>query len=260
MRVTPTSPVEPPATTAEFYVDVLRALDDAGIPNAVGGTYAISHYTGISRETKDLDVFLKPEDRDRALKVLEDAGFRTEHFYDFWISKAISGEAFVDIIYNSGNGLCVVDDDWFTGPEIDVLGYRSRLIPAEEQLWSKAFVMDRDRFDGGDVIHILLGRGQKMDWDRLLRRFAGHEGVLMAHILLFRYAYPGEWKSIPDAPMRELESRLRNEKPANAKLTRGGFIAQKTYTTAIREWNFTDGRIQPHGPLTREQVEMLPAT
>src|SRR5437764_13846060 len=114
MEIHPASPTEPDVGTRDFYVDCMRALDDARIPYVVGGGYAMAYYTGIARNTKDLDVFLKPEDRDRALNTLAARGYRTEFFYPFWIAKAIEPktEAFIDILYSSGNGICKVDDDW----------------------------------------------------------------------------------------------------------------------------------------------------
>src|SRR5215218_5905931 len=72
--VQPASPVEPDHTTQQFYRDAMRALDDAELPYVVGGGYAMAFYTGIQRNTKDLDVFMKPEDHKRALEVLEKAG------------------------------------------------------------------------------------------------------------------------------------------------------------------------------------------
>ena len=68
----------------------------------------------------------------------------------------------------------------------------ARLVPAEEQLWSKAFVQDRDRFDGADVIHLILRAAAKIDWDSSPRFAGGHERVLLAHLILFGYAYPSE--------------------------------------------------------------------
>src|SRR5437764_3044972 len=183
----------------------MRILDEANVPYVVGRGYAMAFYTGIARNTKDLDLFVRPADRDRTLTTLTAAGYRTEFFYPFWISKALHGEAFIDILYNSGNGLCPVDEDWFCySRAIDVHGYRTRLVPAEEQLWSKAFVQDRDRFDGADVIHLLVCQGKDFDWDRLLRRFEGHERVLLAHILLAGYAYPSERDCVPQNVIQRL--------------------------------------------------------
>src|SRR3954467_13079104 len=202
----PAAPIAPDATTQEFYVDALRELDDAGIPYVVGGGYAMAHYTGIARNTKDLDIFVKPSDHKRVLATMEEAGYRTEYFYPFWIAKALSGDSFIDILYNSGNGLCPVDDDWFRyATNFEIHGYPTRLCPPEEQMFSKAFVMDRDRFDGTDVNHLIFAQGKTMDWKRLMRRFAGHERVLMAHVMLFGYAYPTERGRVPAWVMVELD-------------------------------------------------------
>src|SRR5947208_2050291 len=111
MDVVPARPNEPDVRTQEFYVNALRALDDAGVPYVVGGGYCMAHYTGIARNTKDLDLFVRPGDRDRTLTTLTAAGHRTEFFYPFWIAKALEGDSFIDILYNSGNGLCPVDHD-----------------------------------------------------------------------------------------------------------------------------------------------------
>jgi len=72
------------------------------------------------------------------------------------------------VIFSSGNGLAVVDDQWFEhATEREVLGTTVKVAPAEESLWSKAFVMERERFDGADVAHIILAYGDRMDWRRL---------------------------------------------------------------------------------------------
>src|SRR5688572_5153938 len=165
MQLRQASPVEPESRTRQFYVDAMRILDDAGLPYLVGGGYAMAHYTGIRRNTKDLDLFVKPSDQEQILATLAQAGYKTEYFYPFWIAKALSDESFIDILYNSGNGLCPVDDEWFThSTAAEILGHPVRLVPAEEQLWSKAFVQDRDRFDGADVNHLILNLGDRMDW------------------------------------------------------------------------------------------------
>jgi hypothetical protein len=256
----PVSPVEPDAKTQLFYRDALRALDDASVPYIVGGGYAMAYYTGIQRNTKDLDIFMKPEDQERALDVLADAGYRTEYFYPFWIAKALSGDAFMDIIYNSGNGICRVDDEWINNAiPYEVLGYSTRLTPAEEQLWSKAFVQDRDRFDGGDVIHLILARGHEMDWERLVGRFLGHERVLLGHLMFYGYAYPCDGDQIPGWVIPRLLKTIENEPTPRAKLCRGGNLAHGgSYGTALREWGYVDGRLKPHGPLTQGEINQLP--
>jgi hypothetical protein len=255
----PAAPIAPDPQTRGFYVAALTKLDEANIPYVVGGGYAMAHYTGIARNTKDLDIFVKPSDHRRVLEVMEQAGYRTEYFYPFWIAKALCGESFIDILYNSGNGLCPVDDDWFEySTTFEIHGFQTRLCPPEEQLFSKAFVMDRDRFDGTDVNHIIFARGRSMDWRRLLRRFKTHERVLMAHLMLFGYAYPSERARVPEWVMAELEQAIREEGPRPHKICFGTNIAQKGYGVPIHEWGFADGRLKPHGPLTPQEVGQLP--
>ena len=258
MTIAPTAPVAPDQETREFYVDALRTLDEASIRYAVGGGYAMAYYTGIARNTKDLDIFVCESDHRRVLDLLADRGYRTEYFYPFWIAKALHGESFIDILYNSGNGICVVDEEWFNGEEVEIHGYPTRLIPPEEQLWSKAFVQDRERFDGADVAHLILGRGRQFDWQRLLRRFEGHERVLLAHLVLFGYIYPSERDCVPDHVMHRLSTIMANERPTEERLCRGTNIAQKSYLNDIHDFGFVDARLRPFGPLTREELSQLP--
>ncbi|HEV8293031.1 MAG TPA: hypothetical protein VGP94_13945, partial [Tepidisphaeraceae bacterium] len=77
----PAALIEPDTSTRQFYIDALKELDGAGIPYVVGGGYAMVHYTGIARNTKDLDIFIKPSDCKRTLEAMEKAGYRTEYFY-----------------------------------------------------------------------------------------------------------------------------------------------------------------------------------
>ena len=47
------------------------------------------------------------------------------------------------------------------------------LCPPEEMIWSKAFVQERERFDGADVLHVFRTLGRTLSWDRLSRASAG---------------------------------------------------------------------------------------
>ena len=64
------------------------------------------------------------------------------------------------------------------------------LVAAEEMIWSKAFVMERERYDGADITHILRKSGATLDWVRLLRRFDLHAALLLSHLVLFQFVYP----------------------------------------------------------------------
>src|SRR5205807_7701504 len=138
-----------------FSRPAFEILGDAGVPFLLGGAYAFGHYTGIPRHTKDLDLFLRRADVRAALAAFTAAGYRTELLFAHWLGKAFHGNDFVDIIFSSGNGMCPVDDAWFDHAiEAEVLGAKVRLVPAEEMVWQKAYIMERERFDGADVNHL----------------------------------------------------------------------------------------------------------
>ena len=60
----------PERDTNAFYRRTLHVLSDARVPFLVGGSHALLNYTGIVRETKDFDLFLRRSDIDAALAAL----------------------------------------------------------------------------------------------------------------------------------------------------------------------------------------------
>lgn len=57
-----------------FYRRVIQHLVDADLPFVVGGAFGLRHYTGIVRDTKDVDLFVRPADCARVLALLGDVG------------------------------------------------------------------------------------------------------------------------------------------------------------------------------------------
>ena len=241
------------------YAGGLRALHAGGVPFLVGGAYAFARYTGIVRHTKDVDLFVRAADLPRALSALAAAGFRTEVTYSHWLAKAFRGHYFIDLIFNSGNGRGPVADDWFNGALDEVIfGELVELCAPEDLLWSKAFIMERDRFDGADINHLVLACADRLDWPRLLARFAGHWRVLYAHLILFGFAYPGERDRVPGWVMDDLAGRLRAElavRPPSHRVCQGVLLAATQYLPDVERWGYEDARLEPHGTLTREQVD-----
>ena len=228
-----------------FFQEALTALSESHIPYMVGGAYAFERYTGVVRRTKDLDIFVRREDCSAILSIFERAGHGTELTDQRWLAKAFSGDDFIDIIFNSGNGLCPVDDEWLAHAKDDVvLGLPAKLCPPEEILWQKIFIMERERFDGADVAHLLHARGETLDWERLLRRVGHHWEVLLAHLVLFRFIYPGDHRAIPASIRQELLGRavaLEPERNADG-LCRGTLLSRYQYVVDIENWGYHDAR------------------
>jgi hypothetical protein len=246
------------AETATFYRRMMRGLIERGLPFLVGGAYAFARYTGIERHTKDFDIFVRPEDAERALELLGKIGCSTEMTFPHWLGKAWCGEDFIDVIFSSGNGIADVDDDWFShAVEETVLGVPVRLIPPEEMLWSKAFVMERERFDGADINHLLLHMADRLDWDRLLQRFGTNAAVLFAHVTLFRFAYPGFAHGVPASVIDELFDRSNRQASAVArgsKMCRGTILSRQQYLVDVHEWGYLDGRQSSDGSMSAEEI------
>jgi hypothetical protein len=260
--------------TRAFYLRSMDVLDQCGVPYCVGGAYALAHYAGIVRHTKDLDFFLRKEDLPRAVEAFDAAGYRTDLTHPHWLAKAHESQvqpsngdpgndpnhcgAFIDLIFGAGNGVSVVDDAWIAhSVPGEVLGRRAPLCPAEEMLWSKAFIMERDRFDGADVNHLLLARGPSLDWRRLLARFGDNGRVLLAHLLLFGFVYPSEREKVPSWVIETLLGQVKSEPPPeqSANVCRGTLLSWQQYLPDVRERGLEDARVHPRGNLTPEQVE-----
>ena len=200
--------------TFRFYQHALDILREAETPFLVGGAYAFAEYTGIIRHTKDLDVFVHRRDIHRALAAFADAGYHTNLVFEHWLGKAYHDGDFIDIIFSSGNAACPIDASWFEhAPPAEVLGKLVRLVPAEEMIWQKAYIMERERFDGADVNHLIRSRGVLLDWDRLVRRFGRHYRVLLSHLILYGFVYPDDQDSIPGEVLQQLLARLNHDAP-----------------------------------------------
>ena len=244
-------------TAKAFFAEVIRLFIESGIPFMVGGGYALKRHTGLGRAPRDLDLFVTPTDARRVLKHFESLGYRTELTFPHWLGKIYRGKAYVDVIFSSGNGVATVDESWFGhAVEGSVLGHPVFLCPPEEIIWSKAYVMERERFDGADVIHLILARGPEMDWQRLVERFRPHPLVLLSHVVLFLFVYPSEAERIPawvwDTLIGALE-RERRESVDAPHVCRGTLLSRSAYLDALAR-GYRDARLRPDGTMKTKDI------
>jgi Nucleotidyl transferase of unknown function (DUF2204) len=233
------------------------ALQDADIPFLIGGAYVVEIYAGVSRRTKDFDLYLRPQHVDLALDALKRAGYKTEKAFPHWLAKAGRGRDRVDLIFRAGNGLCEVDDSWFEHAHDDeLLDLHVKLCAPEEMIWMKAYIMERERFDGADIAHILKSCAEQLDWPHLLHRFGADWRVLLSHLVLFGYIYPSERRRIPIAVMDDLMTRLRKEARASGRerLCRGTLLSRKQYLVDVEEWGFRDARLDERVHMDEEDI------
>ncbi len=244
--------------THAFYVRVLTTLQASGIPFLVGGTYAFKRYTGIARDTKDLDIFVRKSDWDRIFEIFNAIGYHTELSYPHWLGKIVCEDDFIDAIFNSANGNDEVDDVWFErAVEEEVFGVPVKICSAENIIRSKAFIMERERWDGADVAHLLSTCSEQLDWSHLIALFGSHWRVLLSHLILFGFIYPAERNRIPDWVMQDLLDRLRREMsiaPPKDRVCQGTLLSRAQYLVDVEDWGYEDARLSPRGNMTEEEI------
>jgi predicted nucleotidyltransferase len=144
------------------------ALRDADVPFVLGGGLAIWARGGPETE-HDVDFFVKPEDAERAWKVLEEAGFRTEQPPEDWLYKGFRGDVMVDLIY-APSGLSI-DDGFLDRAELlEVQAVRMRVMSANDVLVAKLLAMREHEVDYDQVLEMARTVREQIDWDEVRER------------------------------------------------------------------------------------------
>ncbi|WP_344979664.1 hypothetical protein [Compostibacter hankyongensis] len=226
-----------------FYRKTLQIIREGDVRCMLGGAFALFHYAGIYRDTKDLDIFCNVHDYPSLLKLFTEKGYTTELTDSRWLAKVFDGEYFVDIIFNTPNNICRVDDSWFChAVRAEVLDEEVLLLPPEELIWCKTYVQSRYRYDGADIQHILLKCGKRLDWKRLLSRLDQHWHLLLANLILFQFIYPADYREIiPEWLLQELLRRVQQQyevPPPTRAVCLGPLVDQQQYDIDIREWSY----------------------
>lgn len=226
-----------------FYEEALEGLQESGANFMMGGGFALFQYTGIERDMKDLDVFCKPSEYPKIMKHFAGKGFQTELTDVRWLAKVFDGPHYIDIIFDTVNNICTVDDSWYDhATEAPFGDVTVKVIPPEELVWCKLYVQNRERYDGSDINHVFLKWGKKLNWKRLLFRMDPHWHLLLSQILQFQFVYPSEYHEIiPRWLFEELMARAHEQydlPSATEKVCRGPIIDQTQYMVDIKEWDY----------------------
>lgn len=183
------------------YAPVLASARDKGLRFAVGGGIAFSLYAGMRRNTKDLDVFIHPPDQETFLPLMKQAGFSeyTAVPYDpTWSYRGVCLGNILDVLWRMLNNRGTIDAGWVRrGWPLQVRGIDLRLIPPEELIWSKLYILHRERCDWPDLLALLGVLGARLDWEYLLAR-VGEDAQLLGGVMsIFRWLCPGKAAALP---------------------------------------------------------------
>jgi hypothetical protein len=193
----------------QVYRRVMDEAERAGVRFAFGGAFATAVYTGDLRNTKDFDFYIVPRDQEAMVGAITRAGLE-DHYerlpYDRkWIYRASTADVIVDAIWAMANLRASVDEYWLTtGPEVTIYGERLRAIPIEELIWSKLYVLQRDRSDWGDVINLIDARADDIDWNHLVDRLAEDAPLLGGALSVVGWLAPDRARDIPEPVWRRL--------------------------------------------------------
>lgn len=125
--------------------------------------------------------------------------------------------------------------------------------------------LERHRFDGADVVHLLQSCSSTLDWERLEQRFGEHWPVFLAHLILAWFIYPTDRTSKIKEVLQELLLRLQGVLSASGYeesrgLCRGTFLSLLEYLPAIQEWGYRDARLPPTGRMSVSEIADWTAT
>ena len=240
---TSSTPLKLAAKQQTLFREVLTFFEGAGLPYAVAGAFALREHTGICRSTKDLDIFLNPQDASHALACLQRHGYECELCDPVWLAKAHRDGFFVDLITGMSNGVISVDASWIARAcPATILGVKTRVLAPEELLASKLFVTRRERFDGADIAHIIFASGGELQWERVLQLAGEHWELLLWALVLFRYVYPAQSNYVPQSLWQDLLARFAAElhSPHAKARFRGSLIDEAMFAIDVEEWGLAD--------------------
>jgi hypothetical protein len=144
------------------------ALREADIPFLLGGSLA-SWARGGPETRHDLDLMIKPEDAERALEALAEAGMKPERPPEEWLLKAWDGDVLVDLIFGP-KGLPMTDEVIARGDTLAVLGMDMNVMALEDVITTKLMALTEHSLRYEGLLQIARALREQVDWDTVRAR------------------------------------------------------------------------------------------
>lgn len=133
----------------------------------IGGVAAYAHAR--PRSTQDIDIFVRPEDADNLLKILEKSGFETTRVDESWLFKAFKDGVLIDIIFRSEMNLYFDEEMNRHALLQQYHGRTIRVVSPEDLIILKcAAHSEAGHHHWHDALAVLAQA--KIDWDYLIHR------------------------------------------------------------------------------------------
>jgi predicted nucleotidyltransferase len=185
----------------------LDALDEGKVDYALIGGIAASGL-GRPRPTQDIDIFLRPEDAEAALMMLEQKGFQTEKTFPTWLYKAFKDRILVDVVFRSIGGIYFDAELKARACKLRYHGRDVQVVSPEDFIILKCAVHSEEGpHHWHDALSVLSQ--SKLDWDYLLHRSRKAPRRLLALLI---YAQSCDiW--IPNQPISLLHQTIYADMP-----------------------------------------------
>jgi len=227
-----------PELDTAIFREAIEALNAADLCFVIGGAFAVYRYTGVWRNTHDLDIYLERKYVPAAIESLTQHGFRDLGEMAAgdreWIYHASKDKVLVDLIWQSPHGLSVVDESFYTrSREGTFVEMQTRFMPPDELILAKIYTMNQRRCDWPDVLRIARACPDDLDWDLILTRMRENWPVLLSFIILFDWCYPGDACCVPVSLREELLRRKLESPSENPGPNRESILDPWIYTRPI---------------------------
>jgi hypothetical protein len=222
--------------------EALDVVIQAGVFFLIGGGFGVAAYTGRWRNTKDIDLYILPGQQDKVIQALTNAGFQdfysTRPYDRGWIYRAVRDGNIVDVIWQFANRRAQVDQTWFdNAPTFDVKGRTLKVIPPEELIWSKLYVLQGDHSDWPDIINVLYAIGPKLDWDHLWQRVGPDAALLEAVLTVFSWVAPTRVRALASKIQKDWPTPLPSPLDEKSEADRVKLLDSRTWFAGLLPTN-----------------------
>src|SRR5262245_47073553 len=146
----------------------VAALRAADVPFLLGGSLA-SWARGGPETRHDLDLMIRPQDVERAVAALTEAGMRFEDPPEEWLVKAYDGDTLIDLIFEP-KGIPLDDEAIARGEVLSVLGMEMRVMALEDVLVTKLMALSEHALRYESLLAIARALREQVDWNDVRTR------------------------------------------------------------------------------------------
>jgi hypothetical protein len=160
------------------------ALKESDVPFALCGGYA-AWVRGAPEPDHDADFLVPASEAERARKVLAEAGLQVADPAEDWLTKVVSGQSFVDVLWRTCGH--PVESDLIDRAEVlSVLSVHMPVLAATDIVVTKLMALDEHYCDFSRMLPVARALREQVDWAAVRRDVAGNDFAVVFLQLLER--------------------------------------------------------------------------